>query len=256
MNQSMKHDRFDESNYPYETLEKFGLTREMIEDLPMNVLDDLSMGYRSPVLPIKVTDEKGEVVSGRSRFAFIPSDNGGIDVLFYPALKNAPIEQFNEHQQTLLKEGKVIIAEVTLPEGQKTNAFVQVDAVTHQVLTAPISIIESNLKVLADAAHLGSTELKSVQNGKPLTFILEDEPITIGIDLTDKVGVRICEGDEQIWSEQSKKEWSKYTFGCYGCWVTDNEGNHDYIPEESYTDEIWDEQRKAGLRNMSSSIHK
>ena len=42
MNQSMKHDRFDESNYPYETLEKFGLTREMIEDLPMNVLDDLS----------------------------------------------------------------------------------------------------------------------------------------------------------------------------------------------------------------------
>ena len=252
----MKQNRFDESNYPYETLKKFGLTREMIEDLPMNVLDDISLGYRSPVLPIKVTNENGEIVAGRSRFAFIPSDNGTVDVLFYPVLKNAPIEQFDEHQQKLLQEGRVIIAEVTLPEGQKTTAFVQIDNVTQQVLTAPTSIIESNLKVLADTAHLGSAEFKSVQNGKPLTFILEDEPVTIGIDLTSKVGVRVSEGDEQAWSEQSKKEWGKYTFGCYGCWVTDNDGNHDYVPEENYTDEIWDEQRKAGLRNMSSSLHK
>lgn len=50
----MKKVQFYESEYPYDTLEKFGLTREMIEDLPMHVLDDLSAGLRSPVLPIKV----------------------------------------------------------------------------------------------------------------------------------------------------------------------------------------------------------
>ena len=59
----MKKVQFYESEYPYDTLEKFGLTREMIEDLPMHVLDDLSAGLRSPVLPIKVNNDNGDEIA-------------------------------------------------------------------------------------------------------------------------------------------------------------------------------------------------
>ena len=37
------------------------------------------------------------------------------------------------------------------------------------------------------------------------------------------------------------KEWDKYTFGCYGCWVMDDDGNLDYVSEDDYTEELWNE---------------
>ena len=33
--------RIEEHEVPYETLAKYGLTREMIEDLPMHVLEEI-----------------------------------------------------------------------------------------------------------------------------------------------------------------------------------------------------------------------
>ena len=48
----------------------------------------------------------------------------------------------------------------------------------------------------------------------------------------------------------------KYTFGCYGCWVMDDDGNLDYVPEEEYTEELWNEQKKSGERNRAAGIHK
>lgn len=56
---------------PYETLAKFGLTREMIEDLPMHVLEDIGQGRRSPVLPIQVEDENENIIKSHTRFAFV-----------------------------------------------------------------------------------------------------------------------------------------------------------------------------------------
>ena len=51
----MKRNSFEESEVPYQTLAKFGLTHEMIEDLPMHALDDISNGRPSPVLPVTPT---------------------------------------------------------------------------------------------------------------------------------------------------------------------------------------------------------
>ena len=62
----------------------------------------------------------------------------------------------------------------------------------------------------------------------------------------------LCQGDEQRWREQAKREWDKYTFGCYGCWVTDDDGGLSYVPEEEYTEELWNEQKKAAGRAMAS----
>lgn len=63
--------RIEEHEVPYETLAKYGLTREMIEDLPIHVLEDIGQGRRSPVLPIQVEDENENVIKSRTRFAFV-----------------------------------------------------------------------------------------------------------------------------------------------------------------------------------------
>ena len=52
--------RFELIELPYPTLARFGLTQEMIEDLPMRVLDEICDGRHSPVLPVRV-DRKSVV---------------------------------------------------------------------------------------------------------------------------------------------------------------------------------------------------
>ena len=252
----MKQVRFDLTELPFGTLSKFGLTQEMIEDLPMYVLEDICQGKHSPVLPVRVTGENGETFESRTRIAFIRRDDGQADVVFYPVLKSSPLEKYSEAQQKQLLDGKAVIVDVETPDGRHSKAFVQIDEGTKQVMYVPTPIIGRNLQVLAEIMHLGPVEVNGMQNGEPLTLVVDDEPVTVGIDLHDKTGIRFCSGDSQKWKEQPKREWDKYTFGVYGCWVMDDDGNLDYVPEEEYTEELWNEQKKSAERNRAAGLHK
>ncbi|MCS2613151.1 DUF4099 domain-containing protein [Bacteroides fragilis] len=252
----MKKEQFELNEFPYPTLERFGLTQEMIEDLPMRVLEEIGHGEYSPVLPVRVADENGEVIESRSRFAFIRMEDGKADVVFYPALKSSPLEQYDEAQQKQLLDSKAIIADVEMPDGRHSKAFVQIDEGTKQVMYVPTPIIARNLKVMAEVMHLGAVEINGMQHGEPLTVAVEGEAVTVGIDLHNKTGIRFCAGDAQKWKEQPKREWDRYTFGCYGCWVMDDDGNLDYVPEDEYTEELWNEQKKSGERNRAAGLHK
>ena len=63
----MKKEQFEFNELPYPTLARFGLTQEMIEDLPLRILKEIGKGGYSPVLPMRVTNENGEVIESRSR---------------------------------------------------------------------------------------------------------------------------------------------------------------------------------------------
>ena len=106
--------RIEEQEVPYETLAKYGLTREMIEDLPMHVLEDIGQGRRSPVLPIQVEDENENVIKSRTRFAFVRMEDGKVDVMFYPVLSQAPLAQYDQEQQKQLLSGKAILADMMI----------------------------------------------------------------------------------------------------------------------------------------------
>ena len=252
----MKRNSFEESEVPYQTLAKFGLTHEMIEDLPMHVLDDISNGRPSPVLPVSMEVNEGYSIKSRTRFTLVRMADGNVDVMFYPVLKYAPLDKFTKEQQELLKQGKAVVANVNIPDGNPIKAFVQIDGETNQVMAVPTPVIGRNLQVLSDELCLGGTELKSIQNGEALTFAVEDEPVTVGIDLKSDTGIRFTNGDGEQWRKEGKREWDKYTFGIYGCWVMDVDGNLDYVPEEEYTEELWNEQKKAAGRHASAVARK
>ena len=245
----MERFQVNENEFPYGTLQQFGLTQEMIEDLPTRVLNDLYDGRRSPLLPIQVEDENQEVVCSRARFSLVRKDSGDVDVLFYPELQEADLSQFDEQQRAKLEAGKSIIAIIENKEGKRVPSFVQIDPETKQVLSAPTQVIGRNLQVATDAVNLSAAELNSLQKGDVVMFTREDgQPISMGIDLNERSGIRFTPGDVQMWSEQRKRDWDKYTFGVYGCWVMGDDGNLSYVNEDDYTDEMWNEQKKAGLR--------
>lgn len=42
----------------------------------------------------------------------------------------------------------------------------------------------------------------------------------------------------------------KYNFGCFGCWVMDEQGNLDYVEEKEYSEEMWEEMKKNGAGKL------
>ena len=244
--------QFTENEIPFQTLDRLGLTREMIEDLPVRITNDILEGRRSPVLPIMVVDNDGNEVKSRSRFKLIRKEDGNVDALFYPEIEKADLRLFSEQNRALLEKGKTIIATIPDKNGSMVRSFVQIDNETNQVLSAPVQVIARNLQFISEDIHLSEAEFNNLQNGEPVTFVRDDddEPITVGIDLSNRTGARVSPGDAKMWSEQRTRDWDKFTFGIYGCWVMGEDGNLDYVKEEDYTDELWNEQRKAGLRSM------
>ena len=245
---------FEENEMPYGTLNRFGLTQEMIDDLPTNVLQNIYNGRRSPVLPVKVTAEDGEEIKARTRFALVRKPDGAVDVVFYPRLDEYDLKLFNEAQQKNLTAGKAIIGNLESNEEGKekgVKCFFQIDPETKQVLSVPTPVIGRNIQYVGDRYHLTGMELQKMQNGEVLSFIDEnDSEISIGIDLNSKTGIRFSAGNEEAWRRESKREWDKYSFGIFGCWAMSEDGNLDYIPEEEYTEDIWNEQKKLGMRAM------
>lgn len=75
---------FEENEMPYSTLGRFGLTQAMIDDLPTDVLHNIYNGRRSPTLPVFIVAENGEEVKARTQFGLIRTQEGGVDILFYP----------------------------------------------------------------------------------------------------------------------------------------------------------------------------
>ena len=169
----MKQVRFDLTELPFGTLSKFGLTQEMIEDLPMYVLEDICQGKHSPVLPVRVTGENGETFESRTRIAFIRRDDGQADVVFYPVLKSSPLEKYSEAQQKQLLDGKAVIVDVETSDGRHSKAFVQIDPETKQVLSVPTPIIGRNLQVAAEELHLGTAEVNTAgKAGAAISYAL------------------------------------------------------------------------------------
>lgn len=182
----------------------------------------------------------------------IRKEDGDVDALFYPEIEKADLRLFSEQSRTLLEQGKVIVGTIPDKNGNMVRSFVQIDNETNQVLSAPVQVIARNLQFISEDIHLSEGEFNNLQNGEPVTFVRDDddEPITVGIDLNNRTGVRVSSGDAKMWSEQRTRDWDKFTFGIYGCWVMGEDGNLDYVKEEDYTDELWNEQKKAGLRSM------
>lgn len=251
----MNRNRFSDAEIPSKILKKFGLTQEMIGDLPTHALTQIAEGYRSPVLPIEFTDEQGNTYKSRTRFSLYRTEDNRVDVLFYPQLQQAQLEKFSEENRKKLQSDKAIIDKMTTADGKEIQVFLQIDKGTQQILYVPTPVIGRNLQVIADEFHLSNAELNCLRNGNPLTILADDDTITVGVDLNESTGIRISAGDERKWNAEVKKDWEKYNYGCFGCWTMDEEGNLDYTPEEEYTDEMWEEMRRKGESRKSQVVN-
>ena len=244
----MSRYKFKEDEVPYAILEEFGLTQEMIEDLPVEIFRDILNGRLSPVLPICLNDKEGNTVSARARFKLVRDAAENADIVFHPRLVRCELDRYAPEEQEALRSGKAIISHA--PDDASSKCFVQIDPGTNQVIYVPTPVIGKNISHLMDIFDLSSKEIQGIQDGEVVCINDDDEDVSIGIDLTEKSGIRLVLGTREKWlREKGENPMGRYSFGIYGCWVKDSEGNLDYVHEQDYTEEIWAEQEKAIERN-------
>ncbi len=274
----MNVNKINSSEIPYSVLETFGLTRNMIDDLPMDVLSQIMLGQCSPVLPVEVEGENGEKVRSRARFSLVYAQDGRVDVVFHPVFQ--PIGEkicmvtrdlttgkeklkimdtckvYSDVVVEELKAGRVVMDYMTADDGRKVKAFLQLDPETNEVLAVPTVVIGRNLQTLVGEFDLTVAETNCIQNGEVLTIAQEDEQISVGLDLNSPTGLRFEKGNEKRWKEGGMRQWNKYSVGVFGCWMMDD-GELSYIREEEYTEEIWDEiERQRNNKVKNQPIHK
>lgn len=274
----MNINRVNEKEIPYQSLEEFGLTRNMISDLPMDVILQILSGQRSPVLPIEVVGTDGQKVRSKAKFSLVRSDAGKVDVVFHPVFKTMEdslcvvSKDSSTGKESLgvvdartlysldvfngLKMGKVMMDYSTTGDGRRIKSFLQLDPETREVLSVPSQVIGRNIQTLVGEFNLTTAETNCLQNGEVLTVSQEDELLSIGIDLNYPTGLRLEKGDERRWKERASREWNSYSVGVFGCWKIED-GELSYIDEEDYTEEVWTEiERQRNFRKINQSSFK
>ena len=246
----MQEKRFHREDYPLDILAEFGLSEEMIYDLPDFVHETIEMGGKSPLLPITIQQPFGETRL-HAKFCLFETENG-MDVLFFPKLKSINLDQFAEHDMKLLLAGKVIVSDIEdrkdgADEGEELHiikAFVQIDKDTNDVLYTPTQIIGRNLSAIAGEYDLDGEQLQRFWKGELVTITESnvqgvEEPVTIGVDLFTDKGVIVIPGTAEHWENIVRRTMPEYSFGNDGCWVN-RHGQLQYVPDEEFTKEIYD----------------
>lgn len=253
MNQSQK---FTEDDIPYNILNRFGFTREMIEDMPDAIITKLKNGQTTPVLPIQVTADNGDRILSAAKLSLYRNNNGEVRIMFYPKLEKAELSRFSPQQQKALNDGEPVVSDMTMPDGKKAPAFYQIDHETNQLMSVPVAVIDHNIKFIADELHLSQPEVNGIRNGKLLSADYQDTQWTLGVSLSEAPGIRVVAGDEKAWRDEERREYGKFNFGLNGCWIANDEGGLDYVPEDEYSEDLWDEMKKRGNMQRNAGTHK
>lgn len=240
---------FHRDDYPIDILSEFGLTEQMIYDLPDYIHDRIELGGMSPLLPITIKQPFG-FTHCYAKFCLVESENGFVDVMFSPKLKEIDLSRFSESDTRMLKEGKVIVSDieesVLNDEGEEETqifkAFVQIDNDTNCVVYTPTQIIGRNLKTVSDKLDLSDSDLQSFWKGGLVTVGIADSQggtsnVTVGVDLFSEKGVVVVPGDVSRWKSVVRSSMPEYSFGNDGCWLN-RHGVLSYVPESEFTEDI------------------
>ncbi len=244
-------EKFTEQEIPYEILEQFGLTEEMIDDLPLIVKNRLMSGKNTPVLPIITVNEIGNKVQTSAKLSLIRKKDGTIDVMFVPMWDSYDLDDFEEEARQIVLAGNVTTSNVK----GKGQCYIQFDDIINQVMFVPVGIINKNISILSNLYSWQELDDIAIQNGEITSVEVNGVTYSVGIDLNEDSGIRIVKGTAENWREEVKSERiPSYNFGINGCWIYDDRNHLKYVPDGEYDEKILDAQKRAAKRNVEAAV--
>ena len=219
---------FEENEIPYNKFESIGLSQEMVDDLPEQVMAKLLSGNWTPILPVSVDlgDGVRRTIQARVR---LDRKEEVVDVLIAPRSEMADLEDFTPEEQNRLRSGKVIVAKMPGME----QCFVQLDDKTNRVMYLPMSLMENNLAALQNELELSNEQVAQMCTGNVLSVDKQEGQFTFGLDFLSDAGLRKrttplrdmylkrnirrrCKENSTTWGMRMYKRWNRKAGVCVG----------------------------------------
>lgn len=260
---------FTREEFPYSILNDFGLTNEMIEDLPESVMEVILQGGYSPLLPICHSEDNIKFFHCRAKFKLVRMNDDELDVMFLiqrTTGKSPDLDDYtnDEEIKKILDGGSAVMLQTVndiqldggeiLPKG--SYVFAQVDVDTNQVLVAPSPTIGKNLMTVQQQLNLTGEDIKRIQNGDVVTVKHPEtlEKISVGVNLFDVNGVQVVKGESYFWKQYAYQTMDEYSFGNDGVWIN-RKGVLDYVKNEAFTEEILAAEQHIRDKNLHRENH-
>lgn len=207
---------------PYSELELVGLDKEALLDLPKNALDRILTGRTSPLLRLTVPGKDGKLFSLPAKIALERKENGEVGLMIFPVMKRMDNRyKLNEEDILRLNENETILRTIDRGKG-KEKCYIQLDKETNTLMTARSSDIH-----IPDAigdVTVGLEQKERMRNGEPVEVDMGDAKVTVGVDLNDRTGFKVLNGDLDEWRKKKLIEWDRITPGATGYWLTSENG--------------------------------
>ena len=135
----------------------------------------------------------------------------------------------------------------------KGQCFIQFDEAISQVMAVPERIIAQNISLLTRTFAIADDEKERLQNGGIIELEINNNILSIGIDLNEETGIRFANGNILSWQQDAKADHlPKYNFGMVGCWVADDENVLSYVADDDFTEEMNKELERAGAQRSAA----
>lgn len=188
---------------PLEQLALIGLTPDKLNNMPEDVLEQLANGELTPAINV-VQIRDGKYIQIPMKLQVETDERTGQSVLMaYPMSRQFQNTlELSPRDFSRLYAGDVILVnDKYMQRDPETNAVLQVDKDKVE-LDKRLNDIESVMNV-----QLGQEQRERAREGKPVELHLENETVTVGLDLREPQHFRSLNGGMDDWQKQKEVDY-------------------------------------------------
>lgn len=234
---------------PYNDLEMVGITKTDFLNLPPEVLDKLLTGRLSPLMKLSIDitelglqgkelDLSDKKLKEKLPFWILSTNPERNSLLLLakiafemkenkPTLKIYPIKKIMDEkilltsdEKEILLNGGVLTKKVN--KSDKRKSFVQLDRETNTL----VSTFTNNVYIplFIGGQNLSKEQTAKLKQGETVEVKLKDKTVTLEINLNERAGIKMFEGNYHQWKMQKLIEWDRLNPGVTGYWLTSENG--------------------------------
>ena len=251
---------FLEEEIPYQKLEKLGISRKSLLNMPKEMIEPLVNGSVTPLVMARYEATNNKVLEIPMKLQLVRGDDGRVNLMTYQVRKEIDREsvRLSDHELQKIKAGEAIRKEVR-EDGIRKQKYVQLDPETKSLIlkdshTVKISEKLREMEKINDI-ELGTNQKQAAMEGKPIELAVGDQKVTVGVDLKEPQGFKVVGGDMKEWERQMKIRYDHEHEGFMGYVMTD-ENRWEYQKvvdklshqEEHQRSEKKEEKKSSGLK--------
>ena len=230
---------FDYKQIPWAELEQIGLSEEKFLDLPKGSIDRILTGNLSPLMKMQFLDKDGNALAVPecmklsqnedgvvpTKFRLVKDEQGNVHVQLLPKRSEVDLQvgetKISRTDLARMKDQESVLTTIR-KNGKDEKYYLQLDSSLNIIQMArEKDVIIPN--AIGDVT-IGQQQAQQIRDGKPVELEVGDTKVTIGVDLNDRNGFRIVEGDMDEWKQKKLEQWDRVTPGIKGYWKTSENG--------------------------------